>query len=127
MAKRIRGNVIMNDELREVVPVEKKTISGARFREVEFRSLAEKIAQDRLFYRNYYYPGGRESFAETRGQTVDKYFPYAEGGPLFVDEVSRTEDEDLFKKKTETMKTLGHRYVAILPGMTEFDVVERLA
>jgi hypothetical protein len=126
MARKSRGNVIMNDEVRELATLDKPTMNKARFREVQFSSLAEKIAGDKLYYKNYYYPGGRESFMETRGQTVDKFFPYAEGGPLFVDEVSRLENPELFEKKTKMMEHLGHRYVAILPGMSELDIRERL-
>lgn len=125
MGRKIKNNVIMTDELAGVVDLKK--ISGARFKEVEYSSLAEKIALDKLFYVRFYYPGGREQFVEARGQTVDKFFPYADGGPLFVDEVNRLEDKKLFEKKTEVMKQLGHRYVAILPGMTELDVRERIS
>lgn len=126
MARR-KGNVLINTEMQEIVSMEKRSVNSTQFREVQFKSLAEKIARDQLFYRNHYYPGGREAFAfNIRGATVDKYFPYAEGGPLFIDEVLRTEDQELFKKKTEIMKSLGHRYVAIMPGMTELDITERL-
>lgn len=118
----------MNDEMLEVVPVEKSATTSHRFREVQFLSLAEKIANDQLYYRNYYYPGGRESFPEHKQlQCVDKYFPYAEGGPLFIDEVSRTDDVKMIEAKEKRMQTLGHRYVAILPGMTELDIRERIS
>lgn len=112
----------------ELTPREKSTVSSVRFREVEPRSMAEKIANDKLYYRNYYYPGGKTEFPEFPAlQTVDKFFPYAEGGPLFVDEISRTTDQKLIEKKSELMKRLGHRYVAIVPGMSELDIRERLA
>lgn len=118
----------MNDEMREVVPESETKLVSGRFREVQFMSLAEKIANDQLYYRNYYYPGGRESFPEQKAlQYVDKFFPYAEGGPLFIDEVSRTDDMEKVTLKEQRMQTLGHRYVAILPGMTELDIRERIA
>lgn len=105
-------------QLREVKIPQRKNLT----------SLAEKIANDTLFYRNHYYPGGKESFANNKAlQTVDKYFPYAEGGPLFVDELSRLDSVKNYEAKKEVMKKLGHRYVAITPGMDENDIREVLA
>jgi len=128
MSRRTKSNVIMNQEVADLVPVEKNTTTSVRFREVQFRSQAEKIAKDQLFYKNYYYPGGRQAFPDKPIlQTVDKYFPYAEGGPLFIDEPLRTDDAKLFETKTEIMKKLGHRYVALTPGLSELDILERLA
>lgn len=125
---KIKSNVIIDRDMQELTPLEKNKTQSVRFREVEPRSMAEKIAKDKLYYRNYYYPGGKGAFPEFPVlQTVDKFFPYAEGGPLFVDEVSRTTDTKLIEKKTEVMRSLGHRYVAIMPGMSELDIRERLA
>lgn len=59
MGRKIKNNVIMTDELAGVVDLKK--ISGARFKEVEYSSLAEKIALDKLFYVRFYYPGGRNN------------------------------------------------------------------
>lgn len=94
----------------------------------EFRSLAEKIAGDSLFYRNYYYPGGREFFANDQGLlTVEKYFPYAEGGPLYVDEPMMPYQEEECAKKTVAFKTLKLRYLVIKRGMNELDCIEAIA
>ena len=126
MIKRNKGNVIINTEMQEVTPIEKKTYS---FREVQpqWNSLAEKIAKDKLFYKNYYYAGGRQLFPNNpKLQTVDKYFPYAEGGPLFIDELSYLDNANEYAIKTKKMKELGHRYVAIEPKMNELDILERL-
>lgn len=94
----------------------------------EFESMAERIAQDKLFYRNHVYQGAKNAFPfHLALQMVDKYFPYAEGGPLYIDEPGRTADLDFYKEKVAAMKTLGHRYVLIKPGMTEMDIMEELA
>lgn len=92
-----------------------------------FQSLAETVAQDAFFYANYYYEGGREIFEnEPKLQTVDKYFPWAEGGPLFIDEPELPYQLDMCNKKSEVMKRLGHRYLILKPGMNELEAVEAL-
>ncbi len=127
MGKRTKGNVIMNLEVEEITPKESFTLSRGASEVQEYKSLAERVAEDNLYYRNYYYPGGKQAFPfHQRLHMVDKYFPYAKGGPLFIDELTRVDDESIFKEKELTMKTLGHRYIAIKPGMTELEVIERL-
>lgn len=125
MAK-ARGNVIVNQEVAELQPKEKKTIA-ANFREVQYSSRAERIAKDSLYYRNHYYAGGKQIFPDKPElQTVDKYFPYAEGGPLFIDELTLMDNPKTFEMKTQKMKELGHRYIAIDPKMTDLQIMERL-
>lgn len=122
----VKGNVIVNQELAELQPKEKR-VMAANFREVQYSSRAEKLAKDSLYYRNHYYAGGKQIFPDQPNlQTVDKYFPYAEGGPLFIDELSLMDDKKAFELKTAKMKELGHRYIAIDPKMTDQDILERL-
>lgn len=125
MGKRIKGNVIINQEVQELTPQNKLPVSN--FREVQFKSRAERLAQDSLYYRNHYYAGGKQMFPDKpEMQTVDKYFPYAEGGPLFIDEMSLMDNPKNFEVKTQKMKELGHRYIAISPKMTDSEILERL-
>lgn len=90
------------------------------------RSLAERVAGDQLFYRNYYYPGSKQEFSQDHMRTVDRYFPYAEGGPLYVDEPMMPHEEEDCEKKRAAMKRLGLRYLVIKRGMTEVDCAEAL-
>jgi len=93
-----------------------------------FDGIAETIAQDKFFQRNHIWPGSKQAFPfQPKMQTVDKYFPYAEGGPLFIDEPTRKEDLKEFSPKIEAMKKLGHRYLLIKPGMNELEAREALA
>jgi len=92
-----------------------------------FNDLAEVLAQDKYFQRNHIWSKTAFPFNE-KMQYVDKFFPYAEGGPLFVDEPQRTvTDLSIYEAKAEAMKALGHRYICIKPGMTELDAREALA
>jgi hypothetical protein len=89
-------------------------------------SIAQQVAQDSFFYVNHYYPGGRENFGDIAHQTVDKYFPYALGGPLFIDEPQNERDENICEEKKAIMEKLGHRYIIIKRGMSEIDIMELL-
>jgi hypothetical protein len=93
-----------------------------------FVGLAEKLAEDKLCQLNYYYPGGKEAFpVHPEMQFVGKYYPYANGGPLFIDELRNFEKTNKFHEKKAVMRKLGHRYLVISFGMTEMDAREQLA
>lgn len=94
----------------------------------DLKSISERIAGDSLFYKNYYYPGGREFFADDKGLlTVDRYFPYAEGGPLYVDQPMFEYQEQECARKAVAFKTLKLRYLIIKRGMNELDCIEAIA
>jgi hypothetical protein len=91
------------------------------------KSLAESVANHFLFYRNHYWKGHKEAFPNIINlHHVDKFFPLAEGGPLYVDEKSDKDKRDL-SKKAEVMKKLGHRYLIITPNMSLLEALEILA
>jgi hypothetical protein len=95
---------------------------------IKAQTLAEKLANDAFHYRNWYYKGGREKFPMApQMQYVDKYFPYAEGGPLAVDEATYLDDPNTLKLKKDILKESGVRYVCIVPGMTDLDAMEQIA
>lgn len=122
---------IENEEKKEAA--EKASASERKIQAIAKQSRAlqtvpEQIAQDKLCYRNHIWPGAKNSFPfHPKLQTVDKYFPYADGGPLFVDELQHTDDKTKFDSKKEAMKTLGHRYLVMTPGMTFHEALEELA
>lgn len=94
----------------------------------QLETVAEKIAEDKFCQRNHIWPGARQAFPfNSKMHYVDKFYPYAEGGPLFVDEPTRLSDLKQYELKAEAMKKLGHRYLVIKPGMTEIDAREVLA
>jgi hypothetical protein len=91
------------------------------------KTLAETVANHFLFYRNHYWKGCKEAFPHIRNlHHVDKFFPLAEGGPLYIDEKSDKDQRDL-KAKEEVMKKLGHRYLIITPNMSLLEALEALA
>lgn len=117
------GTVTVRDD--QATPTQ---IVEARLARQKLKSLSDTIAQDTLFYKNHYYPGGREVFADKKElQSVDKFYPYADGGPLFVDECSRDFELPIYLEKEKVMKKLGLRYLLIKPGMTELEAIEALA
>jgi len=117
-----------NKESSEEESARGRRLHAAARRSRDFATVAEQIAQDTLFQRNHIWPGAKTAFPfNQKMQTVDKYFPYAEGGPLFVDQPQRTADFSQFELKEKAMKDLGHRYLLIKPGMTLMECQEALA
>lgn len=91
------------------------------------KSLADQIAGHFFFHRGYYWPGCKQAFPNNLlMQHVDKFYPMAEGGPLFIDEVEAADNRN-FEVKKEVMKKLGHRYLVIKPNMTLLEAFEALA
>lgn len=91
------------------------------------KTLAENIAGHHFYHLNYYWPGCKQAFPMNgKLQHVDKFFPFAENGPLFVDEVKAQDNRD-FKLKNEVMKKLGHRYIVLKPNMTMLEAYEAMA
>lgn len=115
-------------EKQEKASVQERKIQAIAKKSRELLTVAEKIAQDKFCQRNHRWPGGQQAFPfNSKMHYVDKFYPYAEGGPLFVDEPTRKDDLEQFKLKEEAMKELGHRYLLLKPGMTEVDALEALA
>lgn len=90
-------------------------------------SLTEKIAGHRLFFKNWMIPGGQKHFPnEPWLRCVDRYFPHAEGGPLFIDIIETKNDAREFARKTTIMATLKLRYLVMTPGMKYNEAMEAL-
>ena len=127
MQKSLAKTVIKKDAGPQVRSFKEIEVS----RKNDLVSLAEKIAGDKLCYRNHYYPGGKNLFPEVATlQVVDKFYPYANGGPLFVDEWTDHDEKhrlSTIENKKEAMRKLGHRYLSVTPNMTELDAIEAMA
>jgi len=90
-------------------------------------SVAEKIANHKFHYRNWYFPNGITVFPmDKECRYVDKYFPYAEHGPLLVDEPKDDRDLSRCKEKAKALKIMGLRYVYVSYQMSVADAVEQL-
>lgn len=82
-------------------------------------SIADRIAVDRFYFLNQYYPGGKEAFpGNNRMQVTTKYYPYAQGGKLYVDEPVTDFLIVECRRKIPVMRKNGVRYVLIEPDMT---------
>lgn len=120
--------IIPNDSVNAPQMTKNNVLKEISVRRRELRSLAERIAGDDYHYLNYYYEGGKGYFPqEHKMQTVSKFFPFAEGGPLFVDEPNMEHEFSMCERKKEVMKKLGHRYLIIKPGASELDLIEAIA
>jgi len=91
-------------------------------------TVAEQVAGDKFHERNFCWPGSKQAFPfNNQMWTVDKYFPFANGGPLFVDEPTHKHDLKPFALKQEAMQKLGHRYLLLTEGMKFHEALEALA
>lgn len=88
----------------------------------ELRSRSEKIAGSKICLMSWVFPGAREAFPhEPKLRSVQKYFPYAEGGALLVDEPERLGDELECQRKAKVIRKLGFRYLILTRSMSEND------
>jgi len=94
------------------------------FTEKRTQTSADKIAKSRLYVRNWQWPGAREDFPHEPGmRAVDKYYPYAAGGPLLVDEPTTARDLDDAKRRAKFVQKRGYRYVYLTRDMDEHDAM----
>ena len=93
----------------------------------KFRSMSEELAQSDLFVGKWMFPEARTKFPdEPWMRYVDKYFPYAKGGPLLIDEPRYADDLKKCERKAPHLYALGFRYVVIKPQMTMHEAVMEL-
>ena len=96
----------------------------ARVTQDEFTS---ELLIANVCFRNYPYPGRMEAFGSLpEFQTVDKYYPLAKGGPLFVDEPQDEGDIEICKKKAAAIRKHGGRYLYITQTTDLFEVMKQL-
>jgi hypothetical protein len=90
-------------------------------------TLSDKIAGSDLVSRFWYFPFGRDAFPfDSNSWYVEKYYPYAEGGPLCVDEPIDLEEIELCKKKARHLAECGIRYVYLTKAMTTDEAIAQL-
>lgn len=93
----------------------------------KWRSLAEKVALHRLYERNKHVIFLKEAHPHRPYLwTTDLYFPYASGGPLYIDEPQMAPDILESEMKTKAMKAAGYRFLIIKPKMTYEDCMTEL-
>lgn len=79
-----------------------------------FPTVAEKLAKSSIYYRNWYYPEGKDTFPyDLRMRYVEKMFPYANGGILLVDEPRSEAEFTECENKAKILRELGYRYIIV--------------
>ncbi len=107
-------------------------------REVQkFSNVFEELAQDKFFYKNHFLPDLKEAFPNHPHMWhVDRYFPYAVKGPLYIDHVLKVEQQEtkqfaeamaLFDAKKKFLKEKKRRYLCFKDGMDLLSAKEELA
>lgn len=93
-----------------------------------FSSMSDRLAEDTLFYRNHKWAGADKYFPNKDQhimRIVSKFYPYARGGELLIDEPNN-EAEMIFayeKQKFFKQNKLGFRHVVIEPNDTKLDLL----
>lgn len=91
-----------------------------------FLSLAEKVAKSTIYCRNWYSPSLQKTHPlDDRVKRFDKYFPYADGGALLVDEPMTPVDLAKCYAKRELLPK-GTRYIVIEEDATLYELLEQL-
>lgn len=88
-----------------------------------FASVAEQVAGSSSFYRNHIFAALREHFKakgsfDQRLWTVSRYFPFADGGALAVEEPRSEADRVNSVAKIAVLRGVGIRCVLIEHGAT---------
>jgi len=88
-------------------------------------SLSDFAANDYFFYIGHKVDQLKSVFPnDFEMYHVDKFYPNADGGPLFIDEERYNYESRKLELKEKEMKKAGLRYLIIKKGMTEQDILE---
>jgi hypothetical protein len=78
------------------------------------RSLPDRLAGDSLCYKSWIYEGARERFPDNPElRWVDRYYPYAEGGPLAMDTPVNEQDWKRARDKEKAVRGSGLRFYIV--------------
>jgi hypothetical protein len=93
----------------------------------EYIGPAAKIAKSDMYTGNWKFKNANEHFPhEPLLRTVDQFFPYAKGGPLYVDRPSNKKEIDACLRKAAVFKKEGLRYVFIHPDRDMYENLMQL-
>jgi len=121
--KTVRVEAVFPENHKELVKNQKPPRTGGN----EFVSLAEKIAQDSTVLINWKFKDAAEYYPNhPTMRTVRKYYMYAKGGPLLVDEPRDPKDVFMCFEKQKLLKKLGYRHIVVERDSTIGDLLEQL-
>ena len=95
----------------------------------EFIYPLEKITRGSVVIRQVKFPGADEAYPLVQDalcRFVSSYYPYAEGGPLYVDEPKNPTEVDRAYRRQKIMRKLKHRYVIVEKDTTYEHLLEQL-
>lgn len=94
-------------------------------------ALSDKLAGDKFHHRNQFYPALQKAFPDCKElHYVDRFYPYAVGGPMAIDEANRLNtplEIEGMKLKREVLARIGIKYILLQPETTELEALEQLA
>jgi hypothetical protein len=95
----------------------------------QFLYPVERIAQDKLVIRKTKFPGADEAYPDVTQSLfrfVDKFYPHAKGGPLWVDEPRNEKEIYRAYERHKVMKKLGLRHLVVEKDSTYEHLLEQL-
>src|SRR5512135_1405043 len=94
---------------------------------VTHEALVEHVTKSKQCVKNAKFPGCEKEFpTKPLMRTVDKFFPTAVCGPLYLDQPIFPDEEKDCEIKRVAMKKLGHLYVVIKKTTDMFDLMKQL-
>lgn len=93
----------------------------------ELTSIPHIIADSKIFYRNARIPGSDEAFPyEPKLRTVDRFYPYAKGGALCVDECWVDGTAEVARRKTALIKKAGWKHLILVRELQLDDAMRQI-
>jgi hypothetical protein len=95
----------------------------------EFLYPLERITQSKVCFRKEKFPGADEAYPHPQQalyRFVSKYYPYAVGGPLYVDEPQNETEIHRAYERQKVMKKLKLRYLIVERDSTYDMLLEQL-
>ncbi len=123
--------ILAKDNSMQLTPVSEvifpKDKARALVRDKHYSSVAERVAESSVCFRNFKFKGALEAFpSEPTMRTVEQYFPYAVGGELLVDSPNNDASRKECARKAIVLAKLGYRYLIVESDMDEFQALEQL-
>lgn len=118
------GKVITRKANQYAVP--RSEADEAMIRQAKYESrrnlvtVPEKIAENKNYEMNAIIWQLKEKYPQDSDMFhIEFMYPWAKGGPLYVDFCNFDDEIKKCEKKAEVMKIIGLRYLIMKPGMTE--------
>jgi hypothetical protein len=93
-----------------------------QFDQRKYLGIAAEVAQDTVYMSNTRWDNAEKHFpVDPLLRTTDKYFPYAAGGALYIDQPSTAGEVRECKRKAEAMRKEGLRYCYVPPFLDVTD------